>query len=148
MGSEMCIRDSLMTSGYSTAPQCTPSRAALVTGRYQQKFGVDDNTFTPMPRDEITLAQRLQDAGYQTGMVGKWHLEPNVKSVVVDPSALSPVELVSYFPDQRGFDDVYVGYRNNWRTNFDLAGNDLPVSGRDNLDYRLDVATELSLIHI
>ena len=138
----------LMTSGYSTAPQCTPSRAALVTGRYQQKFGVDDNTFTPMPRDEITLAQRLQDAGYQTGMVGKWHLEPNVKSVVVDPSSLSPQELVSYFPDQRGFNDVYVGYRDNWRTNFDLAGNDVPVSGRDNLDYRLDVATEAALAFI
>ena len=137
-----------MTAGYSTAPQCTPSRAALVTGRYQQKFGVDDNNYTPMPLDEVTVAERLQQAGYKTGMVGKWHLEPNIKSVVVDSASLTPVERASYLPDQRGFDDVYVGYHKNWRTNYNYSGEDLPTLSRPNANYRLDVATNAALAFI
>ena len=63
------------THGYVTAPQCTPSRAGLISGQYQQRFGVDDNRFTPMPLDVITLGQRFIELDYATGMVGKWHLE-------------------------------------------------------------------------
>ena len=59
--------------GYVSAPQCVPSRAGLLTGRYQQRFGVDDNLLGPLPLEEITLAERLKQAGYVTGMVGKWH---------------------------------------------------------------------------
>ena len=55
-----------MTSGFVTAPQCTPSRAGLMTGRYQQRYGLDDNRFTPMPLTEQTIANRLQNAGYST----------------------------------------------------------------------------------
>lgn len=65
-----------MTAGYVTAPQCVPSRAGLLSGRYQQRFGVDHNGTIPMPLEEILLPQRLQEAGYITGMTGKWHLEP------------------------------------------------------------------------
>lgn len=137
-----------MTSGYSTAPQCTPSRAALVTGRYQQKFGVDDNKFNPMPLDEITLGERLQDAGYRTGMIGKWHLEVNSKSVVVDPDTLSPDELSGYFPDQRGFDDVYVGYRYSWRASFDFEGNEFAASRWLDNRFRIDVATDAALAFV
>jgi len=66
-----------MTSGYVTAPQCIPSRAGLLTGRYQQRFGTDHNGTLPLPLTEVTIAQRLQKAGYTTGMAGKWHLDPN-----------------------------------------------------------------------
>ena len=67
----------LMTHGYVTAPQCVPSRAGIVTGRYQTRFGVDSNEFVPIPVNEVTVAERMRDAGYVTGFVGKWHLEPN-----------------------------------------------------------------------
>jgi arylsulfatase A len=66
-----------LTSCYAAAPVCSPSRAGLLTGRNPNRFGVYD--WIPgrhpmhMPRDEITIAQLLQRAGYATGQFGKWH---------------------------------------------------------------------------
>ena len=64
------------TDAYSSAPICSPSRAGLLTGRYQQRFGMEENVVAEsgLPRSEVTLAQVLQDDGYATAMVGKWHL--------------------------------------------------------------------------
>jgi arylsulfatase A len=71
------------TSFYSVAPLCTPSRAALMTGRYAARMGVDQmrlaNVLFPtdqtgLPQAETTVAQALKDRGYATACIGKWHL--------------------------------------------------------------------------
>nr|WP_246114385.1 sulfatase-like hydrolase/transferase [Rubripirellula tenax] len=67
----------LARHGYSTAPQCVPSRAGLLIGKFQSKFGVEANGKTLKGFDrELTIAQRLQKAGYMTAQFGKWHLGP------------------------------------------------------------------------
>src|SRR6185437_14138375 len=81
------------TDGYATNPVCAPSRAGLMTGRYQQRFGYE---FNPVGRDktggmslhEVTLAQIMKSAGYVTGAIGKWHLG----------------QPAGYYPTDRGFD--------------------------------------------
>jgi arylsulfatase A-like enzyme len=69
------------TAGYITAPQCSPSRVGLLTGRYQQRVGIDTIPDIPMPIAELTIADMLKPAGYFSGQVGKWHLEPNALCV-------------------------------------------------------------------
>lgn len=67
-------------SGYVSAPYCSPSRAGLLTGRYQTRFGhefnphVGDESKLGLPLDQRTIAHWLRAAGYRTGLVGKWHL--------------------------------------------------------------------------
>ena len=64
------------TSGYVTGPYCSPTRAGLLTGRYQTRFGHEFNPSGEdgLPLTETTLADRLKAAGYVTALVGKWHL--------------------------------------------------------------------------
>lgn len=67
-----------LTSFYAGANVCTPSRAALLTGRYPIRSGMQhvvmpDSDYG-LPQSELTIAEMLKDAGYATGMIGKWHL--------------------------------------------------------------------------
>jgi arylsulfatase A-like enzyme len=85
------------TNGYVSGVYCSPTRAGLLTGRYQQRFG---HEFNPgggggddvgLPLSETTIADRLKAAGYVTGLVGKWHLGGAPK----------------FHPQQRGFDEFF-----------------------------------------
>lgn len=69
----------ILTQFYVSQPFCAPSRAALLTGRFPQRFGMDNNPREPedlegMPPAEVTLAEVLRTVGHRTGIVGKWHL--------------------------------------------------------------------------
>ncbi len=86
------------TNGYVSAPYCSPTRAGLLTGRYQQRFGHEFNPVTAknngkdgLPLDQRTMADYLRAAGYLTGLIGKWHLG----------------ELDAQHPHSRGFEDFY-----------------------------------------
>lgn len=84
------------TNGYVSGPYCSPTRAGLLTGRYQTRFG---HEFNPggkgpdmgLPVSETTMPDRLKKAGYATGMVGKWHLGGAAK----------------FHPLKRGFDEFF-----------------------------------------
>ena len=65
------------TDFHTNGANCSPTRAALLTGRYQQRSGIDGalgEGARGLPRSEVTIAERLKLAGYATGLMGKWHL--------------------------------------------------------------------------
>ena len=63
-------------NGYTLCPVCSPSRSGIMTGMYPQRYGVYSNTQrgVAIPKDHPTMAEHLRDAGYMTGMVGRWDL--------------------------------------------------------------------------
>ncbi len=88
------------TDGYVTAPQCGPSRAGLLTGRYQNRFGFESNqqAYRPgIPLDQPLISERMKRAGYVTGMMGKWGV----------------TNYRAGHPPQRGFDESFWNHDGN-----------------------------------
>ncbi|XP_074759739.1 arylsulfatase A isoform X1 [Athene noctua] len=91
----MASRGLRFTNFYSSSPVCSPSRAALLTGRFQMRSGVYPGVFSPdsrggLPLSEVTIAEVLKAEGYATAMVGKWHLGLGING--------------SFLPIHQGFD--------------------------------------------
>jgi arylsulfatase A-like enzyme len=122
------------TSGYVSGPYCSPTRAALLTGKYQQRFGHEFNP-GPAPAADVkfglsiqekTLADRLKPAGYATAWIGKSHLgyEPE------------------FHPLRRGFDH-YLGFLGGAHSYLDADGKGRDPVQRDGtplaaIDYTTD----------
>jgi arylsulfatase A-like enzyme len=123
------------TDGYATHPVCSPSRAGLMSGMYQHRFGFEHNSgperyASPefgQPREVPTLAEKLKTAGYATGMIGKWHI--GFKE--------------GLRPHERGFDSHYgflsgarSFYPDSPRETDPIVRNGVPVT--DETDYLTD----------
>ena len=110
------------THGYSTAPQCVPSRGGLMTGRFQGRFDLDNNgSALDGFNKETTIATRLQNAGYQTAQFGKWHL--------------GPTEAIT----KHGFKHVFSqNAQRPFSANITLDGRDRPMSDLPPSEYHLD----------
>lgn len=105
--------------GYVTAPQCTPSRAGLISGRYQNRFGVEENS-NPMRSDVITLPERLKTSGYTTGISGKWHLD----TIRTKDSAKGHDPMLA--PQHQGFDEYFTGSMQAYTASHALSGEPFP----------------------
>jgi len=111
------------SNGYVSGPYCSPTRAGLMTGRYQQRFG---HEFNPsgnggLPLGEKTIADHLKTAGYATGLVGKWHLGSDA----------------AMHPQRRGFDEFY-GFLAGAHSYFDAAKIMRGTEQVDKIDYTTD----------
>ena len=95
---KLAARSLRCTNGYVSHPFCSPTRAGIMTGRYQHRFGhennpawLPDSTSSGLSLAETTFPSLMKQAGYTTGAVGKWHLGAH------------PM----FHPNQRGFDEYF-----------------------------------------
>jgi arylsulfatase A-like enzyme len=103
----LAARGMRFTQGYAANPVCSPTRYSIMTGKYPSRIGATnffsgdrEGRFKPaplndrMPLEEVTLAEALQEHGYRTAFVGKWHLGPTAE----------------FWPEQQGFEINIAGH--------------------------------------
>lgn len=123
-------RQSVELTQFYSMPVCSPTRAALMTGRYHMRTGVTD-VFRPsyeMKTEEVTVAEALRDAGYATGLFGKWHLG----------------ETAGHRPNDQGFQESLTHETPAMRQYFDptLLENGVPKQFRG---YCMDIFTDQAI---
>lgn len=115
---------------YVTAAVCGPSRAGLLTGKYQERFGFEENNVPGymvkscladddmgLPLDQKTMGNYLKDLGYKTAIFGKWHMGSNDE----------------FHPMNRGF-DTFVGFRGGSRSYYKYDPDDKNVKSENRLE--------------
>jgi arylsulfatase A-like enzyme len=105
---QLASEGALFTNAYAASPVCSPTRAAIFTGKYPTRVGITDwipgqdpknrkllgpEDLHQLPLEEVTLAEQMKENGYKTFFAGKWHLGSD-----------------GYFPEQQGFDLNYGGH--------------------------------------
>jgi arylsulfatase A-like enzyme len=131
-----------LTDGYANGPVCTPTRAAFLTGRYQQRVGLEwfllkDRKDAGLPSSEASLGKMLKKSGYATGLFGKWHL------------GYKP----EFGPNAHGFDEFFgmLDWSVDYYTHKDIDGepdlfeNTKPVERQG---YMTDLITERAVAFI
>ncbi|MDO6680098.1 sulfatase [Pseudomonadota bacterium] len=122
----------VFSQGYVSDSTCGPSRAGLMTGKYQQRFGYEeinvpgymsdnsalDGAEMGLPVDQTTMADYLKDQGYKTAIFGKWHLGSAER----------------FHPLNRGFDE-FLGFRGGDRSYFKYPENITNINNPDDIMY-------------
>jgi arylsulfatase A-like enzyme len=127
-----------LTDFYANGVTCSPTRAGLISGRYQQRFGIE----TPLPRKAMagdrglpatgrSLPQLLKNHGYATALIGKWHLGYNLEN---SPNAHG---FDYFFGLKSGYHDYYTHHGGDGEP--DLWENDRPIEKKG---YTTDLVTE------
>lgn len=123
---DQLARDGARLEQFYVQPVCSPTRAALMTGRYPLRYGLQAGVVRPwaqygLPLEERMLPQVLHDSGYETAIVGKWHLGHFRRE---------------YLPTQRGFDHQYGHYNGalDYFTHIRDEGFDWHRDDRENHD--------------
>jgi autotransporter-associated beta strand protein len=120
----LAAQGTILSMGYTSGAVCSPARAALLTGQYQQRFGHEDNPnqiIEGLAPGQQLITHHLKDLGYTTGMVGKWHLG-------YEPGISRPLDV--------GFDEfygLYGGGRPYWGLGSTDAGRTLR-RGNENIE--------------
>ncbi|MCP5110666.1 MAG: sulfatase-like hydrolase/transferase, partial [bacterium] len=121
-----------LTRAYAANPVCSPSRAAMFTGKFPHMCGVPQNDGR-LPATETTLAEVLGEAGYATGYIGKWHLNGSQ-----DPGFVPPGALRQGFRDWAAFNQGHRYFSSGY-----FRDNDRPISVEGfEPDYQTDLAID------
>ena len=136
----------IFTNSYSAAPVCSPTRAAIMTGKYPARLHltshlqgasnryhhtrvIQPSTRLALPLEEVTIAELLREQGYRTACIGKWHLGAT-----------------GFLPSDQGFDVAYAGDEAGSPNSFFYPAwkKKIPVAGAPG-DYLTDLLTDLAV---